>query len=86
MTARVGGAGEGGGGGGGGAVDIPACFAATAAPADRRRRRCGSIAPQDKVFYNTYGLDNDDEGRTKALGADFKDMFFGGVGPRSQCE
>ncbi len=28
------------------------------------------------MFYNTYGLENDDAGRAKALGADFKDTFF----------
>ena len=30
----------------------------------------------DKMFFNTFGFDNDAQGRSKALGGDFADVFF----------
>lgn len=30
----------------------------------------------DKIFFNTFGVENDSQGRTKALGGDFADIFF----------
>jgi hypothetical protein len=31
---------------------------------------------EDHMFFNIYGLDNDEQGRAKALGGDFADVFF----------
>jgi hypothetical protein len=31
---------------------------------------------EDKMFFNTFGFDNDEQGRSKALGGDFADVFF----------
>lgn len=30
----------------------------------------------DKLFYNTYGIQNDEAGRAKGLGSDYADRLF----------
>jgi hypothetical protein len=30
----------------------------------------------DKMFYNMYGVENDEESRRKVLGEDFANVFF----------